>query len=134
MADKRQIIVPKNVHPAVGYSHAVRKGGLLCVSGQVAIDQDGNVVGVGDFRAQAEQVFRNLKAVIEAAGGTMNDILKTTTFITDIANRPLLAEVREKFYGPEPPASTLVVISSLVRPELLIEVEAIVALDEGAVA
>jgi 3-hydroxyisobutyrate dehydrogenase len=125
----REIISPENVHPAVGYSHATRKGNFLFVSGQIALDKDGKIVGEGDFRAQAEQVFKNLIAVIEAGGGSINNILKTTTFLTDLSNRPALAEVREKFYGAEPPASTLVVISSLVRPELMIEVEAIVALD-----
>jgi reactive intermediate/imine deaminase len=125
----REIIAPKDLHPAVGYSHATRKGNLLFVSGQIALDKDGNIVGEGDFRAQAEQVFKNLATVIESAGGSVNNIMKTTTFLTDLSNRPALAEVREKFYRAEPPASTLVVISSLVRPELMIEVEAIVALD-----
>lgn len=127
-ATTKQIVRPETVHQAVGYSHAVRKGNILCIAGQVALDKDGNVVGVGDFRAQAEQVFANLKAVIEAAGGTLNDILKTTTFVTDISNRPLLAEVRQKYFPTDPPASTLVMVSSLARPEFLIEVEAIAVL------
>src|SRR3954452_16145320 len=112
----REIITPENVHPAVGYSHATRKGNLLFVSGQLALDKDGKIVGEGDFKAQAEQVFKNLAAVIEAGGGSVNNIMKTITFLTDLSTRPVLTEVREKFYGAEPPASTLLVISSLVRP------------------
>jgi reactive intermediate/imine deaminase len=124
-----QHVNPSNVHPPSTYTHAVRKGKLVCIAGQTAVDVNGNVVGVGDFRAHAEQVYTNLQRVIEAAGGSLDDILKVTNFVTDISNYPVLAEVRNRFFPGEKPASTLVQITSLARPEFLLEIEAIAVLD-----
>ncbi len=123
-----QIIKPETVHGTTGYSHAVRAGNTLYISGQVAQDREGNVVGRGDIVAQAAQVFSNLKAVVEAAGGTLQDIVKLTTYTTSLSCRPAIAEARSKYWQSDWPASTFVVISSLATPDFLVEVEAIAVL------
>jgi 2-iminobutanoate/2-iminopropanoate deaminase len=123
-----QIIRPDTVHPTTGYSHAVRAGNTLYISGQVAQDREGKIVGRGDISAQVAQVFANLQAVIEAAGGTMQDIVKLTTYTTSLAYRPAIAEARGKYWQSDWPASTFVVISSLATPDFLVEIEAIAVL------
>jgi len=103
-------------------------GDILYVSGHVAMDNAGNVVGVGDAEAQSRQVMANIAAVVSAAGGKMENVAKITCFITDIANYPAYSKVRAETWPDEPPASSTVVVAGLVRPELLVEVEAIVPL------
>ncbi len=125
----RQVIRPTTVHPVTAYSHAIRNGNLLHIAGQVARDGQGNLVGKGDVAAQAEQVFANLKAVVEAAGGTMAHIAKITTFTTSLAYRPIIADVRARYFPADPPASTFLVISSLADPAYLLEVDAVAVLD-----
>jgi 2-iminobutanoate/2-iminopropanoate deaminase len=124
-----QIFKPTSVFPSTGYNHAVRGGKLLFIAGQTAVDASGNLIGEGDFWAQAEQVYTNLKNVVEEAGGTLNDVMKVTNFVTDISQYPVLFEVRRKFFTGDMPASTLVQISSLARPEFMVEIEAVVVLD-----
>ncbi len=106
-------------------SQAMRVGEMLYVSGQAAIDLDGNLVGVGDFDAQAEQTFRNLQAVLEAGGSSLERIVKVTIFLTDMANFPKIVELRGKWFTPPYPADTIVEVTSLALPELEIEIEAI---------
>ena len=120
-------INPPQLTKPTGYTHVVRagEGHTIYISGQIAFDRDGRVVGAGDFRAQTVQVFENLKAALAAAGATFDDVVKVTTFITDMKNAPILREVRAQYFGKNPPAGTLVQIAGLVVPELLIEVEAI---------
>lgn len=125
----RQVIRPTGVHPVKAYSHAIRNGTIVYIAGQVALDPQGNLVGRGDIAAQAEQVFANLKAVVEAAGGTMANIAKITTFTTNLAYRPIIADVRARYIPTDPPASTFLVISSLADPAYLLEVEAVAVLD-----
>ena len=125
----RQVIRPTTVHPVKAYSHAIRNGNILHLAGQVALDLQGNLVGKGDIAAQAEQVFANLKAVVEAAGGAMGHIAKITIYTTNLAYRPTIADVRARHFPSDPPASTFLVISSLAEPGFLLEVEAIAVLD-----
>jgi len=125
----REVIRPTTVHPVKAYSHAIRNRNLLHIAGQVALDQQGNLVGREDIKAQAEQVFKNLKAVVEAAGGTMQHIAKITTFTINVAYRPVISEVRARYFPVDPPASTFLVISGLAEPGFLLEVEAIAVLD-----
>jgi len=106
----------------------VEGGRVLYIAGQVAIDADGKLVGDGDIRAQARQVFRNIKAIVEEAGGSMADIVKLTTFLTNMGDYAGLIEVRSEFIPAPYPAATLVEVSALVRPEWLVEVEAIAVL------
>ena len=106
-------------------SQAIRVGDLVFVSGQAAIDEDGGLVGVGDFDAQAELVFRNLARVLEAAGSSLSDVVKVTIYLTDMANFPKIVELRGRWFTEPYPADTIVEVASLALPELEIEIEAI---------
>lgn len=100
------------------------------ISGQVAQDGKGNVVGRGDAEAQARQVFQNLRTVVTAAGGSMADIVKITVFATDIAFRAAVVKARtEAFQAGFMPASTFVVVAGLADPAYLVEVEAVAMID-----
>ncbi len=122
----RRIVAPPFIHKTVGYSHAVQAGDTLYIAGQVAVDAEGNLVGEGDIEAQVTQVWQNLRAVLAYAGGSVEDIVKITVFTTDIAHRPAIAAARDKVFPTGVyPASTFLVVQSLARPELLVEIEAI---------
>lgn len=123
----KQVITPENVHGTTGYSHAIKKSGTpVFIAGQVALDKDNNLVGAGDIAAQTDQVFQNLKAVVEACGGTTADIVKITVFVTDLKYRPAIAEARQKYFPDGVyPASTFLVVSSLATPQFLVEIEAV---------
>jgi enamine deaminase RidA (YjgF/YER057c/UK114 family) len=117
-----------------GYTHVVvaPDGRTVYVAGQVAFDSTGQLIGAGDFRAQADRVYQNLRRALTAVGGSLQDVVKTTTYITDGKNLPALREVRARYSGSaNPPANTLLVVSSLARPELLIEVEAVAVLSQS---
>ena len=102
---------------------------MVYISGQVALDASGNVVGEGDFRAQCQQVYENVKAAVEAVGGSMDDIVKLGTFMTDMTNLGILREVRSGFLNADhPPASTTVEISRLANEKFVIEIEAVAVL------
>lgn len=123
-----QLINPPTLPAPPGYSQlAVLSGGdLIVIAGQVALDIHGAVVGPGDFAVQTEQVFRNLLAALEAAGAGPRNLIKLTTFVTDLAQLATFRKVRDHFLHPtHQPASTLVQVSRLFRPEFLIEVEAL---------
>lgn len=113
-------------------SQAVRAGNLLFVSGQAAVAPTGEVVGAGDFDRQAEQVFENLQAVLRAGGSDLDRVVKVTIFVTDMAVFPKILELRKRYFRAPYPADTIVEISSLGLPELLLEIEAI-AIVEGEV-
>lgn len=125
-----KVFKPEGVHPTVGYSHAVRMGDLLFVAGQVAQNKQGEVVGKGDAGAQTEQIFANLKQVLEECGSGLELVGKITIYTTSLEYRPLIAAARNKYYDAigHLPASTFVVISSLALPDYLVEIEAIAAL------
>jgi 2-iminobutanoate/2-iminopropanoate deaminase len=114
--------------PFSHYTDAVRVGNLLFVSGCVALDADGKLVGEGDVVTQARQVFTNIGLCLSAAGATFADVVKVTTFLTDVGDRGRINPVRQEFFGDARPASTLVEVSALVLPEFLIEVEAVAVL------
>lgn len=106
-------------------SQAIRVGNLVYLSGQASLDRDGNVVGAGDFDAQAEQTFANLKAVLEAAGSGLDRVVKVTIFLKDMANFSKILDLRKRYFSKPYPADTIVEISALGLPELEIEIEAI---------
>jgi enamine deaminase RidA (YjgF/YER057c/UK114 family) len=116
--------------PVAGYSQVaeVTGGKLVYIAGQVALDKSGALVGKDDFPAQVEQVFKNLKAAVEAAGGDFNDVIKLNFYCSegvDPALIPQVRAIRDKYVNTQnPPTSTFVVVHRLVRPEWLIEVEA----------
>ena len=127
----KQIINPTTMAKPTGYSYAVKKSGTpVFISGQVAIDGRDQVVGEGDAAAQVEQVFRNLRTVVEASGGTLDDIVKLNIYVTDAAYRPAVVAARQKhFQEGHYPASTYVVVSALAIPQLLVEIEAVAMID-----
>ena len=125
---ERKPIIPHGVKPNPALSPGIQVGDFLYVSGHVASDASGNTVGVGDCEAQTRQVFANVRAVVEAAGGDMNDIVKLTCFLVDAADYPAYGKVRAEIFTGVPPASSTVIVAALVRPDLLVEVEAVVHL------
>jgi 2-iminobutanoate/2-iminopropanoate deaminase len=112
------------------YSQAIRVGDFLFVSGQAALDDDGNVVGLEDFDAQAEQVFSNLEAVLRAGGSDLNSVVKVTIFMTDMSFFPRIIELRQRFFTPPYPADTTVEVRSLALAGLMLEIEAIALVKE----
>ena len=126
-----EIINPDTVHTvrSLAYSHAVRMGDLIFLAGQVAIDREGNLVGAGDARAQTEQIFRNIEAVLKAAGSSLAKVGKMTVLTTSIEYRPIIHEVRTRVLEKigHFPASTLAVVTSLANPSWLVEIEVVAA-------
>jgi len=131
----KEIFSPATLPPPTGYSHVakVSKGTLVYIAGQVSSNASGKLVGEGDFEAQVEQVFKNLKLALEAAGATMADIVKMNTYLVAEVSQddlPKMRAIRDRHLNKEkPPASTLVVVSRLARPGWLIEIEVVAAID-----
>jgi len=125
----REILKLKSVHPTVGYSHVAKAGNTLYIAGQVAQDVEGSLVGKGDFEAQVRQVYTNLKNILEEAGGSLQNIVKMTTFLTHYNYIETYRSVRNEYF-PEPcPPNTLLIIESLALADYMIEVEAIAVMD-----
>ena len=121
---------PPTLSKPTGYMHVVEvtgPGKTIYIAGQIALDKDGKVVGEGDMKAQAEQVFKNLEAALAAAGAKFSDVVKMNTYITDMDKAPAVREVRARYFGETMPASTLVQVPKLARPEFLLEIEVIAA-------
>ena len=118
---------PAGLYEPLGYTHVVEATGArtVYVSGQVPTDPKGNVVGAGDFRAQATQVFENLKTALAAAGANFGDVVKTNYYVLDMSNIGVLREVRAKYLTAAPPASTLVQVGRLAKEEYLVEIEVV---------
>ena len=131
----KEIFSPSTLPPPTGYSHVakVNKGTLVYIAGQVSSDASGKLVGEGNFEAQVEQVFKNLRLALEAAGATMTDIVKMNTYLVAEVSQddlPKMRAIRDRHLNKEkPPASTLVVVSRLARPGWLIEIEVVAAID-----
>ena len=122
---REEIRVAGQAEPISHYTDAVRAGELLFVSGIVPVDGDGRLVGDGDVVEQARQVFRNLDAVLGAAGSRFGDVVKVTLYLTDVDDRPLINPIRREFFGETRPASTLVEVSRLAVPGAKVEIEAV---------
>lgn len=126
---------PKTLPPPTGYSQIaeVTKGKIVLIAGQVAHDTDGKLVGEGDFRAQVEQIFKNLDAAVRAAGGTFKDIVKINNYcVASVAPEEITAfrDVRDRYVDlAHPPTSTFVYVSRLVRPGWLFEIDAMAVID-----
>ena len=121
---------PPALSKPTGYTHIVEvtgPGKTIYIAGQIALDKDGNLVGAGDMKAQAEQVFKNLEAALAAAGAKFSDVVKMNTYVTDMEKAPAVREVRARYFGEITPASTLVQVVKLARPELMLEIEVIAA-------
>lgn len=126
---RTQITNPKLPAPVSGgaYSSGVEapSGRTVYVSGQVAFDAEGKVIGEGDIKAQTETVLEHVKTVVEEAGGGMEDIVKVTVFITNMGLYDQIHEVRRRYFEEPFPASSMVEVSALIDPRLLIEIEAV---------
>jgi reactive intermediate/imine deaminase len=123
-------LTPASLAPTGGrYSQivTVSAGRLVFIAGQTALDSTGQVVGGADFAQQARKTLENVQRALAEVGATWRDVVKMNTYITSVANLPTLRDVRSQFITSEPPASTTVQVASLVRPDLLIEIEAIAA-------
>ena len=128
MSRREEVRVPGLAEPISHYTDAVRAGELLFVSGCVAVDGDGALVGGDDVVAQAEQVVANLRAVLAAAGAGIADVVKVTVFLTDVDDREAVNGVRRRVFGDVRPASTLVEVSRLAVPGARVEIEAVALL------
>lgn len=131
MGGREEIRVAGQPEPISHYAHAVRAGDLVFISGCVPVDAEGLLVGGGDVVAQARQVFRNIEAVLTAAGASFADVAKVTVYLTSVEDRPKINPVRQEFFGEARPASTLVEVSRLAIPGAKIEVEAVAVLPAG---
>ncbi|MGV9285367.1 RidA family protein [Streptomyces sp. NPDC003730] len=126
MSELTRITAPEGVAPAAQYTHVVLgTGRFVAVSGQLALDEDGTVIGVGDAAAQARQVFENLRRCLASAGAGFDDVVKLTFFVTDMAHMGAIRAARaEHIPDDRLPAASAVQVAALVRPEFLMEIEA----------
>ncbi len=138
MAQARAPQVKRTNPPALskptGYTHVVEvtgPGKTIYISGQIAFDKDGKLVGAGDMKAQAEQVFKNLQAALDAAGAKFSDVVKMNSYITDMSKVQAVRDVRTKYFGEVTRASTFVQVAGLVRPELRLEIEVVAVVGPG---
>lgn len=122
---RREFRVEGQAEPVSHFTDAVQADDLLFVSGVVPVDGDGALVGEGDVVEQAHQVFRNMGAILAAAGCSFDDVVKVVLYLTDIDDRPLINPVRQQVFGETRPASTLVEVSALVIPGAKLEIECV---------
>jgi 2-iminobutanoate/2-iminopropanoate deaminase len=122
---REEIRVASLAEPMSHFTDAVRAGGFLHVSGVIAVDGDGNLVGGDDVVAQTRQVLENMRAILEAGGCGFQDVVKVTIFLTDVDDRPLINPLRQEAFGAARPASTLVEVSRLVLPDAKVEIECV---------
>ncbi|MEU0644088.1 RidA family protein [Streptomyces umbrinus] len=132
MAELTRISAPDGVAPAAAYTHVVMgTGRFVAVSGQLALDEDGKLVGEGDPAAQARQVFENLRRCLASAGATFDDVVKLTFFVKDMAYMPAVRAARDEHISPgRLPAASAVQVAALVSPDFLMEIEAFALLPE----
>ena len=127
----KQQVNSDKVKPVAAYSTGwkVSGGHLIMLAGQVGADVDGNTVGT-DIQSQTQQVYENIKHALEAAGATMKDIIRLTVYLTDRANFPGSMEMRANYFDEPYPASTLLIVSGLARPEWLIEIDTVAFVED----
>ena len=117
--------------PVMGYCRAVRADRIVAVSGSAAIDADGKLVGAGDMYEQARQCIRVISKALETAGCTLEDVVRTRTYVTDIQQWEAVARAHSDVFGAAPPATTLVEVTRLIDPDMLVEIEADAVIADG---
>ena len=126
----QQHLLPDSMPKPAGFSQVVKVDKTVYIAGQVSLTADGTVVGIGDPEEQVRQTWRNLEAAIKSVGGSLKNIVKTTTYVTNIELMSSTRKVRAEFFqGLNPPTGTPVEVSRLTRPECMVEIEAIAVLD-----
>lgn len=128
---KQQVQTGRIREPSGHFSQAISveaKGRLVFISGMTARRSDGSIAGIGDIEAQTRQVCENLKSAVEAAGGTMDDIVRVDVYVRNMEHFDQIHKVRREYFGAPPPASTMVEVTKMVSPEYLIEINAIAVL------
>jgi len=131
---KQQITSDRMRQPSGHFSHATTveaRGKLVFISGMTAHRPDGSVAGVGDIEAQTRQVCENVKAAVEAAGGTLDDICRVDVFVRNMEHFEAIHKVRREYFSPPLPASTMVEVTKMTHPDYLIEISAIAVLEDG---
>ena len=125
-----EIIQPESVHSTagVGYSHVAKAGNTVYIAGQIALDGEGHLVGKGDIETQTHRVYTNLQAILKELGGSLDDIVKMTTYLTDRSQLEAFRRVRNRFFSEPFPPNTLLFVSGLAQPDYLVEIEAIAVL------
>ena len=127
----QQHLNPDTMSQPRGYTQVVKVHNTVYIAGQVGVARDGSVVGKGDPEAQARQVWHNLEAAVTSVGGTLQNIVKTTTYVTNIEYAAAIRKVREELYrSSRPPTSTLLVVAGLANPDFMMEIEAIAVVGE----
>lgn len=131
MVDGITLSSPPDVWPVAGYEHVARAGDFVFVAGQVARNAQGEWVGIGDAGAQAQQVYRNIGAILKHVGATAEHVVKINTILTDRADAAAVAEARKAFFGAHRPPHTGIIIGGLGSPEVKVEVEVVAYLPQA---